>query len=196
MSHWRVNTFNKMSAKNQSGMKTSLDVVFTAIGAIFTPFCFGKCHTTPPPLFLPNSAIVILSLNVSILPQEILRYYPENAISGISLIFYTPPFISNHHINSFRHRAYLITRFLNCWNVSRRSCCCNACLFNILLTMGKHSQWPPDPEILDRVWLIYCSCVASLPVLKPNFERDPHLVKTFGYILCQQLRIGDQNGYL
>ena len=77
-----------------------------AIGAIFTPFCFEICNTTPPPLFLANTAIVILSLKVYILREEISRNYPQNAIRGISLVFYTLPLISNHHINSFRHRAY------------------------------------------------------------------------------------------
>ena len=32
---------------------------------------------------------------------------------------------------------------------------------------------------------MYSSFAALLPVLKLNFERDVHLLRTFGYILCQ-----------
>ena len=48
-----------------------------------------------------------------------------------------------------------------------------------------HFQWLQDPEIFGTVWLMYCSFVALLPMLKLNFERDLHLLRTFGYILCQ-----------
>ena len=66
-----------------------------------------KYATLPlPPLFFANSAIVILSLKVYILREEISRNYTLNAISDISLIFYTLPHISNHRINTFRLRAY------------------------------------------------------------------------------------------
>ena len=42
--------------------------------------------------------------------------------------------------------------------------------------------------------VLFVRCIAAR--VEAEFWRDLHLVKTFGYILCQQLRTGDQNGYL
>ena len=107
-----------------------------AIWTISIPFCFKICN--PPPLILANCAIDILSLNATIWEKShavIHRMHLVVRVITLSIRLGIEP-IKLCTVLTGIDWNLSITRFLNCSNVSRRSCCCNTCLFNILLTMG------------------------------------------------------------
>ena len=101
----------------------------------FHSICFEICNS--PPLILANCAIVILSLKATIWEKShavIHRMHLVVRVITLSIRLGIEP-IKLCTVSTGIDWNLLITRFLNCSNVYRRSCCCNTCLFSILTTM-------------------------------------------------------------
>ena len=163
----------------------------------------------PPPLFLANSAIVISLWKLTFCAKKSHSIiHRMHLVVFFQYFIHFPLFLITISIRFGIERIklftaltgmewnVLITQFLNCANVCRRTCCCNACLFNILLTMGNTFSMTARSRDLGHslINVLFIRCIAARA--EAEFWKGSPSSKNIWVHPLSELRTGDQNGYL